>query len=74
MQKSFSLVPKKGFENQLIELYIPQQDLKITDKEIGRRENKMTQKRITHVLCTCWSQATNVSQNFQAARSKRERR
>lgn len=34
----------------------------------------MTQKRITHVLCTCWSQATNISQNFQAARSKRERR
>lgn len=37
MQKSFSLVPKKGFENQLVELYIPQQDLKITDKEIGEK-------------------------------------
>ena len=37
MQYSFSLVPKKGFENPLVELYILQQDLKITDKVTGEK-------------------------------------
>ena len=37
MQNSFSLVPKNGFENQPVELHIPQQDLKITDKEIAEK-------------------------------------
>ena len=37
MQNSFSLVPKKGFENQLVELYILQQGLKITGKEIREK-------------------------------------